>query len=149
VAFQENLILVALIIWSVLGAGMILMLVFIGPQLRRTMREIDRVSDVVTSGALPMLEHTEEILEQLSRVSAVLVADVEVVDHTIIRTAESVERIVELMEERVSEVNALVSVAVEEAEETFLSTAGLLRALRLGRRKRKRKIGTGERRRFG
>ena len=148
-AFQENLILVALIIWSVLGAGMILMLVFIGPQLRRTMREIDRVSDVVTSGAVPMLEHTEEILEQLSRVSAVLVADVEVVDHTIIRTAESVERIVELMEERVSEVNALVSVAVEEAEETFLSTAGLLRALRLGRRKRKRKIGTGERRRFG
>jgi len=138
-----------LIIWSVLGAGMILMLVFIGPQLRRTMREIDRVSDVVTSGAVPMLEHTEGILEQLSRVSAVLVADVEVVDHTIIRTAESVERIVELMEERVSEVNALVSVAVEEAEETFLSTAGLLRALRLGRRKRKRKIGTGERRRFG
>lgn len=148
-AFQENLILVALIIWSVLGAGMILMLVFIGPQLRRTMREIDRASDVVTSGAVPMLEHTEEILEQLSRVSAVLVADVEVVDHTIIRTAESVERIVELMEDRVSEVNALVSVAVEEAEETFLSTAGLLRALRLGRRKRKRKIGTGERRRFG
>ncbi len=37
---------------------------------------------------------------------------------------------------------------VEEAEETFLSTAGLLRALRLGRGK-KRKISTRERRRFG
>jgi hypothetical protein len=96
-----------------------------------------------------MLEHSEEILEQMSRISAVLVADVEVVDHTIIRTAESIERIVDLMEDRVSEVNALVSVAVEEAEETFLSTAGLLRALRLGRRKRKRKLGMGERKRFG
>jgi len=149
VAIQEILILSALIIWTVLGAGMILTLVFVGPQLRRTMREIDRVSDVVTNRALPMLEHSEEILEQMSRISAVLVADVEVVDHTIIRAAESIERIVELTEDRVSEVNALVSVAVEEAEETFLSTAGLLRALRLGRRKRKRKIGTGERRRFG
>ncbi len=148
-ALQEILILTALIIWTVLGAGMILTLVFVGPQLRRTMREFDRVSDVVTNRALPMLEHSEEILEQMSRISAVLVADVEVVDHTIIRAAESIERIVELTEDRVSEVNALVSVAVEEAEETFLSTAGLLRALRLGRRKRKRKIGTGERRRFG
>jgi hypothetical protein len=149
VALQEILILTALIIWTVLGAGMILTLVFVGPQLRRTMREFDRVSDVVTNRALPMLEHSKEILEQMSRISAVLVADVEVVDHTIIRAAESIERIVELTEDRVSEVNALVSVAVEEAEETFLSTAGLLRALRLGRRKKKRKIGTGERRRFG
>lgn len=148
-SFQEMLILAALIIWTVLGAGMILTLVFVGPQLRRTMREIDRVSDVVTNRALPMLEHSEEILEQMSRISAVLVADVEVVDHTIIRAAESIERIVDLMEDRVSEVNALVSVAVEEAEETFLSTAGLLRALRLGRRKRKRKLGMGERKRFG
>ena len=148
-SFQEMLILAALIIWTVLGAGMILTLVFVGPQLRRTMREIDRVSNVVTNRALPMLEHSQEILEQMSRISAVLVADVEVVDHTIIRAAESIERIVDLMEDRVSEVNALVSVAVEEAEETFLSTAGLLRALRLGRRKKKRRIGTGERRRFG
>lgn len=146
---QEILIPAALIIWTVLGAGMILTLVFVGPQLRRTMREIDRVSDVVTNRALPMLEHSQEILEQMSRISAVLVADVEVVDRTIIRAAESIERIVELTEDRVSEVNALVSVAVEEAEETFLSTAGLLRALRLGRRKRKRKLSTGERRRFG
>ncbi len=148
-AFQDILILTALIIWTLLGAGLIFALLTVGPQTRRTMREIDRVADVVTNRALPVLEHSEEILEQLSRVSAVLVADVAVVDHTIIRAAESIERIVELAEERVSEVNALVSVAVEEAEETFLSTAGLLRALRLGRRKRKRKIGSGERRRFG
>ena len=148
-AFQQILILIALIIWTLLGAGLIVVLLTVGPQLRRTMREIDRVADVVTTRALPVLEHSQEILEQMSRVSAVLVADVAVVDHTIIRAAESIERIVELAEERVSEVNALVSVAVEEAEETFLSTAGLLRALRLGRRKRKRRLGTGERRRFG
>ena len=36
--------------------------------------------------------------------STVLMADVEVVDHTIIRAAESIERMVELAEDRVSEV---------------------------------------------
>ena len=146
--FQEILILTALIIWTVIGAGLIVALLAFGPQVRRTLKEIDRVADIVTNQALPVLEHSQEILEQMSRVSTVLMADVEVVDHTIIRAAESIERMVELAEDRVSEVNALVSVAVEEAEETFLSTAGLLRALRLGRGK-KRKISTRERRRFG
>lgn len=147
--FQEILILTALVIWTLIGAGLILALLFVAPQIRRTLREIDRVTDVITKQALPVIEHSEEILEQMSRVSTVLVADVEVVDRTIIRATESLERIVELAEERVTEVNALVSVAVEEAEETFLSTAGLLRALRLGRRRRKRRIGIRERRRSG
>lgn len=145
---QEILILTALIIWTVIGVGLIVAMVAIGPQLRRTLKEIDQMADVMTNQALPALEHSQEILEQISRISTVLMADVEVVDHTVIRAMESIDRMVELAEDRVSEVNALVSVAVEEAEETFLSTAGLLRALRLGRGK-KRKISTRERRRFG
>lgn len=145
---QEILILTALIIWTVIGAGLIVAMLAIGPQLRRTLKEIDQMADVMTNQALPALEHSEEILEQISRISTVLMADVEVVDHTVIRAMESIDRMVELAEDRVSEVNALVSVAVEEAEETFLSTAGLLRALRLGRGK-KRKISSRERRRFG
>ena len=146
--FQEILILTALIIWTVIGAGLIVAMLALGPQLRRTLREMSQMADVMTNQALPALEHSQEILEQISRISTVLMADVEVVDHTIIRAMESIDRMVELAEDRVSEVNALVSVAVEEAEETFLSTAGLLRALRLGRGK-KRKISTRERRRFG
>lgn len=145
---QEILILTALIIWTVIGAGLIVAMLALGPQLRRTLREMSQMADVMTNQALPALEHSQEILEQISRISTVLMADVEVVDHTVIRAMESIDRMVELAEDRVSEVNALVSVAVEEAEETFLSTAGLLRALRLGRGK-KRKISTRERRRFG
>jgi ABC-type transporter Mla subunit MlaD len=149
VPFQEILILIALITWTLVGAGLLHSLLFVAPQIRRTFREIDRVTDAINQQALPVIEQSEQILEQMSRVSTVLVTDVEVVDRTIVRAAESLERIVELAEERVTEVNALVSVAVEEAEETFLSTAGLLRALRLGRGRRKRRIGIRERRRFG
>ena len=74
-------------------------------------------------------------------------------DHTIIRAAESVERMVELTEDRVAEVNALLSVAIEEAEDTLVSTAGLLRGVKAvlpGSRKRKKSwLSGGKRRRFG
>jgi hypothetical protein len=57
---------------------------------------------------------------------------------------------VELAEDRVSEINALLEVAVEEAEETFFSTAAIMRALRLGGRGRKRRRSPrAERRRLG
>ena len=66
------------------------------------------------------------------------------------RSATSVESMVELAEDRVSEINALLEVAVEEAEETFFSTAAIMRALRLGGRGRKRRRSPrAERRRLG
>ena len=67
-----------------------------------------------------------------------------------IRATTSVESMVELAEDRVSEINALLEVAVEEAEETFFSTAAIMRALRLGGRGRKRRRAPrAERRRLG
>ena len=76
---------------------------------------------------------------------------------------DSVERMLDVTEDRVSEVNALVTVAIEEAEDTFLSTAGILRAIggrdvrkkrRDNRKRRKRKdrdrwLRGGDRRRLG
>jgi len=50
-------------------------------------------------------------------------------------------------------VNALLSVAIEEAEDTLVSTAGLLRGVKAvlpGSRKRKKGwLSSGKRRRFG
>jgi hypothetical protein len=151
VTFYEILIHVGLIIWILIGGGLIVGLLIGGPQLLRTLREFDDVADVVKNRVIPVLEHSDTVLDQLGRVTNVLLEDIEVVDDTIIRAAESIERMVELTEERVSEVNALVSVAIEEAEDTFLSTASLLRAVRAGgRKKRKRRwLGGGERRRSG
>lgn len=150
--FYEILIHLALVIWILIGGGLIFGLLIVGPQLLRTLKEFDDVADVVKNRVLPVLEHSDAVLDQLGRVTNVLLEDIEVVDNTIIRAAESIERMVQLTEERVSEVNALVSVAIEEAEDTFLSTASLLRAIRPGGRKRKRKrrwLGSDERRRSG
>lgn len=148
--FYELLIHTALIVWTLLGLGTLIGMVVMLPQILRTMREVDDMADIVKHRALPVLEQSEEVLDQLSRISATLADDFEVVDHTIIRAAESVERMIELTENRVVEVNALLSVAIEEAEETFISFGGLLRAFTPGRRRRKRKWLPSEiRRRLG
>lgn len=152
--FYEILIHVALIVWTLIGVGALVSAAIVGPQLLRTMREVDDMADIVKHRALPALEQSQQIFDQLSRVTTTLADDFEIVDHTIVRAAESVERMVELTEDRVAEVNALLSVAIEEAEDTLVSTAGLLRGVKAilpGGRRRKKKswLPGGKRRRFG
>lgn len=128
--FYDVLIHAALTIWTLIGIGVLVGMAIVVPQLLNTMREMDDIADIVKHRAVPALEQSQEVLDQLSRISTTLVHDFEVVDHTIIRAAESVERMLELTEDRVAEVNALVSVAVEEAEDTLVSTASIVRAVR-------------------
>lgn len=148
--FYELLIYTALIVWTLLGLGALTGMVFMWPQILRTMRQFDDVADIVKHRAVPALEQSQDVLDQLSRISTTLADDFEIVDHTIVRAAESVERMVELTEDRMIEVNALLSVAIEEAEDTFLTFGGIVRALTPGKRRRKRSwLPDGIRRRFG
>ena len=151
-AFYDILVHAALVVWILIGGGFLVGMLIVGPQLLRTLRQMDEVADVVTNRALPVLERSDEMLQHLGNIAHVLSEDVAVVDEAIVHAAESIERMVELTEERVSDINALVSVAIEEAEDTFIGTASLLRALRPSSRKSKRKrrwLGGGDRRRFG
>lgn len=148
--FYDLLIHAALIVWTLLGLGALVGMVVVWPQILRTMREVDDIADIVKHRAVPALEQSHDMLDQLSRISTALADDFEVVDRTIIRAAESVERMVELTEDRVVEVNALLSVAIEEAEDTFLTFGGIVRALTPGKRRRKRTwLPDGIRRRLG
>lgn len=149
--FYDILVHASLVIWILIGGGVLIGMLIVGPQLLRTLREFDDVADVIKNRALPVLERSDEMLQQLGQITHVISEDVAVVDDAIMGAAESLERMVELTEERFSDINALVSVAIEEAEDTFIGTASILRALRPSSRKRKRKrrwLG-GDRRRFG
>ncbi|MGD8496020.1 MAG: hypothetical protein PVF05_07485 [Gemmatimonadales bacterium] len=151
--FYDILVHAALIVWTLIGLGALFSAMIVGPRLLGTMGQIDDMADIVKHRALPAIEQSQEVLDQLSRVSTTLADDFEVVDHTIIRAAESVERMVELTEERVAEVNALLSIAIEEAEDTLVSTAGLIRGVRSvlpgGKRKKRSWLPGSKRRRFG
>ena len=150
--FTDILIHAALIVWTLIGLGALIGMTVVGPQLLKTMRQMDDMADIVKNEALPTLEHSQRVLAQLSLISTTLVDDLEVVDHTIIRAAESVERMLELTEDRVAEVNALASVAIEEAEDTLVSAASIVRAVRAlvpGKKPKKRSWLSRKRRRLG
>jgi hypothetical protein len=139
VAFYDILVIIALILWILIGSGILVSLIVLVPRLLRTLSELDALSDAVVNRMLPILEASESVVEQVGRLADAALADMELVDRMVVRATDSVDRMLEVAEERVSEVNALLSVAFEEAEDTFLSTAGLLNAVRGGRRRRRRR----------
>lgn len=148
--FYEILVIVSLILWIVLSAGAIIGGVALASRLSKGVRQLEEMVDAFQRKALPVLDQTQQLLDQASSMATTLVDDVEQIDRTVIRATSSVENMVELAEDRVSEINALLEVAVEEAEETFFSTAAIMRALRLGGRSRKRRRSPrAERRRLG
>ncbi len=148
--FYEILVIVSLILWIVLGLGVIISMVALVPRLSKGMRQLEVMGDEFEKKAFPVIEQSQQLLDQVGTVATSLVDDVERIDRTVIRATTSVESMVELAEDRVSEINALLEVAVEEAEETFFSTAAIMRALRLGGRGRKRRRAPrAERRRLG
>ena len=148
--FYEILVILSLILWILLSVTLIIGLLRLLPRLINALRQLESMSDEFLKKAVPVLDQSQQLLDQVGGVAASLADDVDRIDRTVIRATSSVESMVELAEDRVSEINALLEVAVEEAEETFFSTAAIMRALRLGGRGRKsRKRSRTERRRLG
>lgn len=144
--FYEILVILSLILWIVLGVSVLIVL----PRLLKVMGKLEGLSDEFFKKAVPVLDQSQQLLDQVGVVAASLANDVARIDRTVIRATSSVESMVELAEDRVSEINALLEVAVEEAEETFFSTAAVMRVLRLGRLgKKSRRVSRAERRRLG
>ncbi len=149
-SFYDVLVMVSLILWILIGLAVLVSVPLLVPRMLGAMRYLERLEDVMAHRATPLMEQTQQLLDQVGKITTVVADDVDRVDRTVIRTTESVERMLELAEDRVSEINALHEVAVEEAEETFFSTAGILRALRPGSRSRRRRgLTRSERRRLG
>jgi hypothetical protein len=143
-----------LILWVVLGSGLVLAIAVLVPRLIRALRTLEGISTRLENQAAPLLARSDQLLEQSSQIASMLLSNVEAVDDTVARATESVLRMVDLAEERASDLNALLTVVQEEAEETFFSLAGLLRTIRrvTGRRKsrkRPRRFLGRERRRYG
>jgi hypothetical protein len=149
-SFYEILIRVSLILWIVFSTVAVVGLLLLIPRMVNATRQIEELSSEFLRRALPVLDQSQQLLDQVGSVTTSLVDDVERIDRTVIRATSSMESMIELAEDRVSEINALLEVAVEEAEETFFSTAAIMRALRLGGRAAKRRRSTrAERRRLG
>jgi hypothetical protein len=145
----DILVVSSLILWIILGVGVLVSIVLLVPRAVSALRQFDEIGEGLARRSDSILNRTDSLLETTQQIATSLVNDVEAVDRTVIRATESVDRMVQLAEERVSDINALLEVAQEEAEETFFSTAAFLRTLRGGRSRRKQRVAKRERRRLG
>jgi len=144
VSFYDFLVYASLILWCVFGTGLIVSLFLIVPRILRAFTELDRITDLFTNRMVPIMERVDRAAQDISKITDAAMSGVERLDETVDRVTDSVDRMLGVAEDRVSEANALVSVALSEAEQTFVSTAGLLTAVRDGfgsreRKKRKRR----------
>jgi hypothetical protein len=143
-SFYDFLVYASLILWILFGAGLIISLILVVPRILKVFASIERMGEGFSNRLLPIMEHVDVAARDVAKITDAAMSGVERLDETVDHVTDSVERLLGVAEDRVSEANALVTVALEEAEQTFLSTAGLLNAVRGGfggrdRRKRKRK----------
>ena len=148
-SFLDILVIASLILWIILGVGVLTTIVFLVPRANRALRQFDELGEALAGRSDSILDRADSLLEATNQITTALANDVEAVDRTVIRATESIDRMVRLAEERVSDLNALLEVAQEEAEETFFSTAAFLRTLRGGRSRKRHRVAKRERRRLG
>ena len=130
------LTVIGLVLWIVLSLTVLVGLFYALPTLRRLSRLLDRLDRVFerTERELePTLDHLRSAADNADYITTAVRADVESVGDTVDQAARSTRRMLRMAEERASEVHGFLEVVQEEAEETFFSTASVLRALRPGR----------------
>lgn len=129
----QIMIVVGMGLWIVIALTILVCLLYAIGLLRQVRAPLGRVSSVVgdlNQRLQPVLSNVERASEQASLIAVRLRTDADDVGRSLRQASESTGRMVELVEERVAEVAALLEVVQEEAEETFFSTASLLRSFR-------------------
>lgn len=134
----ETLIVIGMILWIpvalALLVGLVQMIVILR-SVREPVRRVARSAEDLEERLRPVLRNVERASEDATYITASLRTDADDLGEALRHASDSTHRMLDLAEERVAEVAALLAVVQEEAEETFLSTASLLRSLRGGRRK--------------
>ncbi len=123
-------------VWLVVALAILIVLLRATRLLRDSRQPLGQISGTVTdlSDRLkPVLHNVEQASDQARRIAARLRDDADGVGQALKSASDSTGRMVDLVEERVVEVAALLAVVQEEAEETFVTTASLLRGLRRGK----------------
>lgn len=134
----ETMIVIGISLWIPIALALLACLVYVIGVLRSVREPVRRIAtsaEDLQERLKPVLRNVERTSEDATYIAASLRADADDLGEALQHAAESTHEMLDLAEERVAEVAALLSVVQEEAEETFLSTASLLRGLRGGRGK--------------
>lgn len=134
----EIMIIAGMAAWLLLALAFLVCVLYTIRLIRSAATPLDQISASVADlneRLQPVLANIEKASGSATELAERLRDDADQMGKALRGAGESTERMVELVEDRVANVAALLEVVQEEAEETFLSTASLLRGLRRGKKK--------------
>lgn len=135
----ETVSMIGMVLWIAVAGCLLVALVYLIILLRSTRRTGQRIiasTEGLQNQLEPVLRNAERASEDVQAIVSGLRIDASELGRSMRRASQSTAKMIDLAEERVAEVSALLEVVQEEAEETFFSTASLLRGLRVGKRAR-------------
>jgi hypothetical protein len=99
---------------------------------RKSYKKISELLDKVYADVNPLMKHASTVADNLDYITTSVRVDIQKVNQTIAAANQRLQEAVDLTEERLHEFHALLRVVQQEAEETFVSTASVVRGMRTG-----------------
>jgi len=99
---------------------------------RKSYGKISDMMDRIYGDINPIMRHASTIADNVNYITTSVRVDVQKVSQTVASANQRLMSSVELAEDRIKELNALLAVVQEEAESAFVSTASTIRGVRTG-----------------
>jgi uncharacterized protein YoxC len=99
---------------------------------RKSYKKISDLLDKVYADINPLTKHASSIADNVDYITTSVRVDMQRVNQTISAANQRLREAVDLTEQRMNEFNALLKVVQQEAEDTFVSTAAMVRGVRKG-----------------
>lgn len=99
---------------------------------RKSYKKVSELLDKIYADVNPLMKHASTVADNLDYITTSVRVDMQRVNQTIAVANQKLREAVELTETRLQEFNALMKVVQQEAEDTFVTTASVVRGVRKG-----------------
>jgi hypothetical protein len=99
---------------------------------RKSYAKISDMLDRIYGDINPLMRHASTIADNVNYITTSVRVDIQQVSQTVAMANAKVVEAVAVAEERIKELNALLTVVQEEAEGAFISTASTIRGVKTG-----------------
>ena len=99
---------------------------------RKSYARINELLERVYGDINPLMRHASSIADNVNYVTTSIRVDVQQINQTIASANARLSQAIAMTEDRLREVNALLAVVQEEAEDMFVTTASAVRGVRAG-----------------
>ena len=99
---------------------------------RKSYAKVSDLLDKVYGDINPLMRHASAIADNVNYITTAVRVDVQKLSQTVASANQRLMSSVDIAEERIKDLNALLAVVQEEAEAGFISTASTIRGVRTG-----------------